>query len=128
MVLERGLQEDQPNSAKNHERAHDNPEDGAALFTFTFFKGVTAMAGVTSGSLVRAHLKKITEVRENLFRVDTDKAGVRADKTSDERFRRKLGVLIGLEQMQKPDVDFSRRRDLFDRDSAFFTLLPEELA
>lgn len=128
VMMQRRLQNHKTDRTKNQEATHDDPKNRPALLTFALFKGITAVAGVASRTLRRAHFQKITELGENFLRIDSDKARIRAHESTDEWLCGKFGILIGFQKMKDADTDLRRRRDLLDRDPTLFALLLEEFA
>jgi len=127
-MLQTRIEQNERNAAEDDEAARDEPEQGPALLAFPFFERVAAVASFPVRAIVRLSIDEVTEASENLSRVKPNEARVRGDEASHERFRRKIGIVIGLQRMQEAHVDLRCRGDLLDRDPSSLPFLPEKLA
>jgi hypothetical protein len=128
MAMKRRFQHEDCYRPQDNESAHHQTQGRTALLSFTFLESITAMALIMRGTVLRLHVKKITVPSQDFFGIHSDKFAIRHHEAANKRLGRKLHVLIGLQQMKKPDPDLGRRRDLFDRDSATLAFLAEEFA
>jgi hypothetical protein len=115
-------------SAQGDKRTHQYPKHRAALLAFAFLESVAAMTGIAIGAVMRFGIDESAEASEDLFGIQRDKTRIGSDKTTHERLRGQLGILIPFERMQGLDPDLGGRSDLLDGDSALFALLAQELA
>lgn len=111
------------NPTKDNEGPHHDPKHSTALLALTLIKGITAVARLTIGTIMRLGINEVAEARENFLGVKSHETHIRSDKSANKRLGRKVRVLIPLECMQSLDADLGGGRDLLDRDAALFALL-----
>ncbi len=68
VVLEIGIQDDQRDSAEDHEPAQDEPEQRPALLAFALLEGVARVPGLAVRAIVSLAIDEIPEAREDLAR------------------------------------------------------------